>query len=138
MLILVLCGAPPSVRADNVARAGAPLRLTVAIPATASDSAVVMVELAIAVTPNTPAAHPGVLVRFGRPGGPLIEAGRLSVAPSVQPREGRYQIDVRALVRRFALAGGTAEVEIALIDRSGRAPPAEAALHVGGIRIVTR
>jgi hypothetical protein len=62
----------------------------------------------------------------------LATAGRFSIAGDKQS----YQFNVtRALGRE---PSGTAEVEVALVDRGGGAAPANAALSIGRAEIVAR
>lgn len=111
-------------------------RIAVAVPPAARSAAVVMLELSVSIGQRSPIGHPGAVVRLGHPGGPSVEIGRLSLARSAA--EQRYQFNVAAAVRRLNLAGTTAEVEVALIDRGGTSTPPDAALFVGGARIVLR
>jgi len=92
-----------------------------------------MLEVSIAVTRGAPAGrHLGAAVRIRPAGGSAIEAGRVSLAGG----ESSYQFNVaRALGRA---SGGSAEVEVSVIDRAGGSPPQGAVLSIGRARIVTR
>lgn len=117
--------------AGGTATAEAPARMSVQIPAAAKSAAVVMLEMSIAVTRKAPGSHLGALVRVRPPGGSAVEVGRVSIG-----EDGSYQFNVvRALGQS---PGGSAEVEVSVIDRGGGPPPAGAALSIGRAQIVTR
>ena len=117
--------------AGSTATADAPARISVQIPAAAKGAAVVMLEVSIAVTRKVPAAHLGAVVRVRPAGGSAVEVGRVSIGEN-----GSYQFDVvRAL---GSSPGGSAEVEVSVIDRGGGPPPSGAALSIGRAQIVTR
>jgi hypothetical protein len=60
-----------------------------------------------------------------------VEVGRVSIG-----EDGSYQFNVaRALGQS---PGGTAEVEVSVIDRGSGPPPSGAALSIGRAQIVTR
>ena len=117
--------------AGGTATASAPARMWVQIPAAAKSAAVVMLEMSIAVTRKVPAAHLGAVVRIRPSGGSAVEVGRVSIGD-----DGSYQFNVaRALGQS---PGGSAEVEVSVIDRGGGPPPSGAALSIGRAQIVTR
>jgi hypothetical protein len=117
--------------AGSTATASAPARMSVQIPAAAKSAPVVMLERSIAVTRKAPAAHLGAVVRVRPSGGSAVEVGRVSIG-----EDGSYQFNVvRALGQS---PGGSAEVEVSVIDRGGGPPPAGAALSIGRAQIVTR
>jgi len=117
--------------AGSTATADAPARISVQIPAAAKGAAVVMLEVSIAVTRKVPAAHLGAVVRVRPAGGSAVEVGRVSIGEN-----GSYQFDV---VRALGSGpGGSAEVEVSVIDRGGGPPPSGAALSIGRAQIVTR
>jgi len=117
--------------AGSTATADAPARISVQIPAAAKSAAVVMLEVSIAVTRKVPAAHLGAVVRVRPAGGSAVEVGRVSIGEN-----GSYQFDV---VRALGSGpGGSAEVEVSVIDRGGGPPPSGAALSIGRAQIVTR
>ena len=117
--------------AGGTATADAPARISVQIPAAAKSAAVVMLEMSIAVTRKVPAAHLGAVVRIRPSGGSAVEVGRVSIGD-----DGSYQFNVaRALGQS---PGGSAEVEVSVIDRGGGPPPSGAALSIGRAQIVTR
>ena len=117
--------------AGGTATAAAPARISVPIPAAAKSAAVVMLEMSIAVTRKAPGAHLGAVVRVRPAGGSAVEVGRVSIG-----EDGSYQFNVaRALGQS---RGGSAEVEVSVIDRGGGPPPSGAALSIGRAQIVTR
>ena len=116
--------------AGGTATAAAPARITVAVPAAAKSSNVVMLELRVSVLRK--AGHLGGVVSIKSATGASIEVGSFSVAGDKQS----YQFNVtRALGRE---PSGTAEVEVALVDRGGGAAPSNAALSIGRAEIVAR
>jgi hypothetical protein len=118
--------------AGDTATESTPARLSLAVPAQARNAKVVMLELSVSVVRRPAAGHLGAVVRFRGPEGAAVEVGRVSIAD----REQTYQFNVsRALARS---SGGSAEVEVTLIDRSGGEPPPGAALTVGRAEIVAR
>ena len=71
------------------------------------------------------------VVRVRPAGGTAVEVGRFSIGEN-----GSYQFDV---VRALGPSpGGSAEVEVSVIDRGGGSPPSGAALSIGRAQIVTR
>jgi hypothetical protein len=118
--------------AGGTATAAAPARISVPIPAAAKSANVVMLELSVSVLRTGSAAHLGAVVSIKSATGATTEVGRLSVAGDQQS----YQFNIsRALGRE---ASGSAEVEVALIDRGGGATPSNAALVIGRAEIVAR
>ena len=118
--------------AGGTATAASPARISVPVPAAARTSSVVMLELSVSVLRKAaPPISAGWSASRARPAR-SIEVGRFSVAGDRQS----YQFNVsRALGRE---PGGTAEVEVALIDRGGGAAPSNAALSIGRAEIVAR
>jgi hypothetical protein len=116
--------------AGGTATAAAPARITVPVPAAAKSSNVVMLELSVSALRKS--GHLGGVVSIKSATGASTEVGRFSVAGDQQS----YQFNVtRALGREPT---GTAEVEVALIERSGGTAPANAALSIGRAEIVAR
>ena len=115
--------------AGSTATASAPARMSVQIPAAAKSAAVVMLEMSITVMRKV--RHLGAVVRVRPAGGSAVEVGRVSIGEN-----GSYQFDV---VRALGPSpGGSAEVEVSVIDRGGGSPPSGAALSIGRAQIVTR
>ena len=133
VLLLWIVALSSLATAGGTATAGSPARMSVPIPSSAKGAAVVMLEISMAVTRGAPAGrHLGAVVRLRPAGGSAIEAGRVSLAGG----EGSYQFNVaRALGRA---SGGSAEIEVSVIDRAGGPPPQGAMLSIGRARIVTR
>lgn len=117
--------------AGSTATANSPARVSVQIPAAAKSSGVVMLEIGIAVARQPSAGHLGAVVRVRPSGGGAIEVGRVSLAGS----DGSYQFNV---TRALGQSGGSAEIEVSVIDRGGGPPPPGAALTIGRAQIVTR
>ena len=118
--------------AGDTATAAQPARIALFIPEQASDAKVVMLELRLSMLRRPAAGHLGAVVRFKVGESAAVEVGRVSIAD----REQAYQFNLsRALSRA---SGGSAEVEVALIDRTGGKVPADAALSVGRAEIVAR
>ncbi len=90
-----------------------------------------MLEMSIAVTRKAPGSHLGALVRVRPPGGSAVEVGRVFDWR-------RRQLSVQCGARAWQSPGGSAEVEVSVIDRGGGPPPAGAALSIGRAQIVTR
>jgi hypothetical protein len=117
--------------AGSTATATSPARISVPVPAAAKSANIVMLELSVSVL-RKGAAHLGAVVSIKSATGATTEVGRFSVTGDQQS----YQFNVsRALGRE---PSGTAEVEVALIDRSGGDAPSSAALSIGRAEIVTR
>jgi hypothetical protein len=131
VLLLWIVALSTLASAGDTATASSPARMSIAVPAQAKNAGVVMLELSISVMRKPAAGHLGAVVRF-RADGAAMEVGRVSIAD----RDQTYQFNVsRALAHSSA---GTAEIEVALIDRGGGEPPADAALSVGRAEIVAR
>jgi hypothetical protein len=117
--------------AGGTATADAPARVFVQIPPAAKSASVVMLEITIAVSRKGSAGHLGAVVRLRPSAGAAVEVGRVSIGEN-----GSYQFNIgRAL---GPVAGGSAEVEVSVIDRAGAPAPAGAALSIGRAQIVTR
>ena len=132
---LVAWGAmlPGAVEAGSVATLGSPARLSVAVPPATKGAGVVMLELGIAARRPT-SGHLGAVVRLRAAGGAAVELGRISITGS---GEQRYQLNAASALK--GASGGSAEVEVELIDRGGSGPMASGAeLSIGEARIVSR
>jgi hypothetical protein len=139
-LLLMALGAlvPARAFAGDVASAGSPARISVSVPSTARGAGVAMLELGIASNHRAAGGHLGAVVRLQR-GGRSVELGRISVVTAGARRAQRYQFNVAPALRRLELTGGSADIEIELIDRGGGGPLASGAtLKAGPARIVTR
>ena len=115
--------------AGGTATATSPARISVAIPSAAKSASVVMLELSVTISRKPASGQLGAVVRLRRPGGSMAEVGRISIVSD----EESYQFNVGSLP-----AGGSAEVEVALIDRGGGPAPSGTELSIGRVEIVTR
>ena len=138
-MLLIALGVSMAARtlAGDIASAGSPARISVPVPAAARGAGVAMLEIGIASNHRAAGGHLGAAVRLRRDGR-SVELGRISVLASGARGAQRYQFNVAPALRRLELTGGTAEVEIELIDRGGGPLASGAALNVGPARIVTR
>jgi len=118
--------------AGGTATADQPARMTVQVPSSAKGANVVMLEMSIAVTRKAKDGHLGAVVRLRPSGGSPVEVGRVSIPGGSQS----FQFNVSHALGHGA--GNSAEVEVAVIDRGGGAPPSGAALSIGRAQIVTR
>ena len=131
VLVLWIAALAGLAAAGGTATADQPARMAVQVPSSAKSSNVIMLEMSIAVTRKAPARQLGAVVRLRPSGGSAVEVGRVSIGD-----DGSYQFNVaRALGQS---PGGSAEVEVSVIDRGGGAPPSGAALSIGRAQIVTR
>ena len=113
--------------AGSRATAEQPAQLAVAVPSSAGSARIVMLEIGISVVRKPKSGQLGAVVRLGG-----SEVGRVSIAGGSQS----YQFNVtRALGQA---SGGSASVEVELIDRGGDQVPSGAELSIGGAKIVTR
>ena len=118
--------------AGGTATADQPARMAVQVPSSAKSANVVMLEMSIAVTRKGQGGHLGAVVRMRPSGGSAVEVGRVSIPDGSQS----FQFNVSHALGQGA--AGSAEVEVAVIDRGGGAPPSGAALSIGRAQIVTR
>jgi hypothetical protein len=140
LLLVAFCALlPVAASAGGIATAGSPARLAVSVPPAARGEGVVMLELGIASAHRAAGDHLGALVRLRRPGGQAVELGRVSIVAAGARRGQRYQFNLAPALRQLDVTGGSAEVEVELIERGDGGPVASgAALNVGPARIVTR
>jgi hypothetical protein len=118
--------------AGGTATAASPARMSVQVPGTAKGAGAVMLEMSIAVTRKASAGHLGAVVSVRAPGGSAVEVGRVSLGGE----QSSYQFNVAHALGRSS--GGSAEVEVSVIDRGGGPPPSGATLSIGRAQIVTR
>ena len=116
--------------AGGTATADQPARVSVQIPSGAKG--IVMLDVTIAVVRKASSGQLGAAVRLKWAGGSSVEVGRVSLASGEQS----YQFDVSHALGQTS--GGSAEVEVSLVDRGGGPPPAGAALSIGRAHFVTR
>src|SRR5262249_52630823 len=115
--------------AGGTATAGSPARILVPVPGAAPTANVVMLELTVSVLRKGSAGHLGAVVSIRGASGAIAEVGRFSVAGERQS----YQFNVGRVLGPEA--SGSAEVEVALIDRGGGTVPSNAALEIGRAEI---
>jgi hypothetical protein len=132
VLMLWIAALSSIARAGGIATAAAPARMSVPIPSAAKSAGVVMLEMSIVVKGKPPAGHLGAVVRVRPAGGSAVEVGRVSLGG----KEGSYQFNVPRAVGQAP--GGSAEIEVSVVDRAGGPAPSGAALTIGRARIVTR
>lgn len=131
-LVLWIVALSSLATAGGTATAASPARISVPVPAAAKTASIVMLELSVSVLRNGGTAHLGAVVSIKSATGATTEVGRFSVVGDGQ----NYQFNVtRALGRE---PSGSAEVEVALIDRGGGAVPSNAALSIRRAEIVAR
>lgn len=128
VLVLWIVALSSLATAGGTATASSPARVSVQVPPAAKSAGVVMLELSVSVSRKPASGNLGAVVRLQRPGGGATEVGRVSIVGNGQS----YQFNVGSL------PGGTAEVEVALIDRGGGPAPSGAELAIGRVEIVTR
>jgi hypothetical protein len=116
---------------QNCAQGGSPARVSVSIPEAVTAARVVMLEIAIVRVRAAMLRNAGGVVRLEG-----MEAGRFSIVSAA--REQRYQFNVGSIVHQLGLAGSTAPVEVAIINRDGGGVPAGSALVVSNAHIVIR
>ena len=116
--------------AGGTATAASPARMSVQIPGNAKGAGAVMLEMSIAVTRKP---RPVILARWSASasGGSAVEVGRVTLG-------GEQQLSVQRGACAWPSSGGSAEVEVSVIDRSGGPPPSGATLSIGRAQIVTR
>lgn len=129
--LLLLVADRPRALAGNTATAASAASVSVPVPQAARNASAAMLELAVRPRGT---GNLGGVVRIGR-GGNAVEIGRFSAGGA---GEQRFQFNVTLALRHLELAGGSATVEVALIDRSGGTLPSGAALTIGSARITAR
>ena len=123
--------------AGGTATADSPARMSVPIPPAAKSASVVMLEISIAVTGKPSAGHLGAVVRVRPSGGSATEVGRVSIGR----KDASYQFNVARALGQISGgqgSGGSAEIEVSVIDRGGGPPPSGAVLSIGRAQIMTR
>ena len=136
VLVLWIVALAGLASAGGTATADQPARMAVQVPSSAKSSSVVMLEMSIAVTRKAPAGQLGAVVRLRPSGGSAVEVGRVSIPGGSQS----FQFNVSHVLGQGMASGaaGSAEVEVAVVDRGGGAPPSGAVLSIGRAQIVTR
>jgi hypothetical protein len=104
-----------------------PGRLSVSIPSSAKSARIVMLEIGISVVRKPKSGQLGAVVRLDG-----SEVGRVSITGGSQS----YQFNVSGALSPSS--GGSASVEVEVINRGGGPVPPGAELSIGSARIVTR
>jgi hypothetical protein len=134
---------PWRAEAQQTATASAPARISVSIPQTGSNGMATL-EVVVSAFRKPASGHVGGVVRLKRPGGGTVEVGRFSIFPaqsftaSNSGEEQRYQFDVTRALQQLGVTAGSAEVEVALIDRSNGPVPPGTELQLGYAQISRR
>lgn len=134
---------PWRAEAQQTATASAPARISVMLPP-ADGSGMATLELVISAFRKPASGNIGGVVRLKRPGGDSIEVGRFSIFPaksftaSNSGEEQRYRFDVTRALKQLGVTAGSAEVEVALIERSNGPVPPGTELQLGQAQISRR
>ena len=134
---------PWRAEAQQTATASAPARIHVSIPP-ADNRGMATLEVAVSAFRKPASGHIGGVVRLKRSDGGAVEVGRFTIAPaqsftaSNSGEELRYRFDVTSALRQLGVATGSAEVEVALIDRSSAPVPPGTELQLGQVQISMR
>jgi hypothetical protein len=140
VLLFALWGTalPGTAAAGGMATVASPARVSVQIPPAAMRTGIVMLELGITSSGSKGGVQSfGAVVRLQASDTPTIEIGRLSFT-SDGGGEQSYQFNIADALKRLGSAGGSAEVEVAVINRGGGQVPSGATLSIGHARIITR
>lgn len=136
-LAWLACGVPDGAAAQT--------RTSVSIPASAGRANYVALDLAVRSLSKPADGSIAAVVRLRRAGsGNGVEIGRISLvtrsfdAGSADDRQQRFQFDITHAVRQLDLAGGSAEVEVALIDRATGSSPSGARIAIGSAQVSAR
>jgi hypothetical protein len=124
MWVLALSG---FASAGGRATAEQPAQLSISVPSAAKRANVVMLELSISVVRKPRTGQLGAAIRLDG-----SEVGRVSIVDGAQS----YQFNVAQALRQAS--GGSATVEVELIDRGGGAAPSGAELSISRAQIITR
>jgi hypothetical protein len=142
-ITVVAMSMPWRAEAQQTATATAPARVSVSVPRANGDGMATL-EVVVSAFRKPAAGNIGGVVRLRRPGGGAIEVGRFTVFPaqsftaSTSGEEQRYRFDVTAALKRLGVGAGSAEVEVALIERSNGPVPAGTELQLGQVLISKR
>jgi hypothetical protein len=134
---------PWRAEAQQTATASAPARISVMLPP-ADGSGMATLELVVSAFRKPASGNIGGVVRLKRPGGGSIEVGRFSVLPaksftaSNSGEEQRYRFDVTQALKQLGVTAGSAEIEVALIERSHGSVPPGTELQLGQVQISRR
>ena len=129
-LIVVALSMPWRAEAQQTATARAPARIAVSIPR-ADSSGMAMLEVVVSAFRKPAAGNIGGVVRLKGPGGAVVH--RLDLG-----RGAALSVRCDARVKQLGVAAGSAEVEVALIDRSNGVVPPGTELQLGHVQISMR
>ena len=134
---------PWRAEAQQTATAQAPARITVSIPQ-GDGGGMATLEVVVSAFRKPTSGNIGGVVRLKRPGGGTVEVGRFSIFPaqsftaSNSGEEQRYRFDVTRALKQLGVSAGSAEVEVALIERSNGSVPPGTELQLGNAQISMR
>jgi hypothetical protein len=134
---------PWRAEAQQTATASVPARISVMLPP-ADGSGMATLELVVSAFRKPASGNIGGVVRLKRSGGSSIEVGRFSIFPaksftaSNSGEEQRYRFDVTQALKQLGVTAGSAEIEVALIDRSNGPVPPGTELQLGQVQISRR
>jgi hypothetical protein len=129
--------------AQQTATASAPARIHVSIPQTDSRGMATL-EVAVSAFRKPSSGNIGGVVRLKGSGGSAVEVGRFTISPaqsftaSTSGEEQRYRFDVTQALKQLGVKAGSAEVEVALIERSTGQVPHGTELQLGQVAISMR
>ncbi len=142
-ITVMVLSVPWRAEAQQTATANAPARISVSIPP-ADSGGMATLEVVVSAFRKPASGNIGGVVRLKRPGGGAVEVGRFSIVPaksftaSNSGEEQRYRFDVTRALKQLGVTAGSAEVEVALIDRSNGPVPAGTELQLGNVQISMR
>jgi len=134
---------PWRAEAQQTATATAPARISVTLPQ-ADGNGLATLEVVVSAFRKPAAGNIGGVVRLRSPGGSAIEGGRFTIIPaqsftaSTSGEEQRYRFDVTGALKQLGAKAGSAEVEVALIERSSGTVPPGTELQLGQVQISRR
>jgi len=142
-ITFVALSMPWRAEAQQTATASAPARIHVSVPLV-DGRGMATLEVAVSAFRKPASGNIGGVVRLRKPGGSPVEVGRLTILPaqsftaSNSGEEQRYRFEVTSALKQLGVAAGSAEVEVALIDRSSGPVPAGTELQLGQVQISMR
>ena len=141
-ITVMVLSVPWRAEAQQTATANTPARISILIPPDSGGMATL--EVVVSAFRKPASGNIGGVVRLKRPGGGAVEVGRFSIVPaksftaSNSGEEQRYRFDVTHALKQLGVTAGSAEVEVALIDRSNGPVPAGTELQLGNVQISMR
>ena len=134
---------PWRAEAQQTATANAPARISVTLPP-ADGNGMATLEIVVSAFRKPAPGNIGGVVRLKRPGGGTVEVGRFSIFPaqsftaSNSGEEQRYRFDVTRALKQLGVTAGSAEIEVALIERSNGPVPPGTELQLGQAQVLVR